>query len=160
MKFYAIRQNHLYRKAYHGGASKSSRTVGVYVLRDKAAGLLKKQNPMKEKINRIGISASKKIGGAVQRNRAKRVVREAYRQIDREFGVKKGYLIVICPRTECTRRKTADVARDLKYCLSSLNMLCGERPYSTGDSAASTDNMPYNNQKITESTEYEGNGCK
>ena len=150
MKFYAITQNHLYRKAYRSGAAKSSRTVTVYVLKDKSAALLKKQNPLKEKINRIGISASKKVGGAVQRNRAKRVIREAYRQIDREFGVKKGYLIVICPKVECTVRKTADVMKDLKYCLSSVNMLCEKKGEDNPSSASEKEKMP---QKSSESDE-------
>ena len=123
MKFYAIRENHLYHKAFRKGGSKSTRTVSVYVLRDKAAALLKKQNPLKEKINRIGIQASKKVGGAVQRNRAKRVIREAYRQIDRMYGVKKGFLIVICPRSRCSVMKMQDVKQELLYCLKKLEML-------------------------------------
>ena len=87
MKQFSIRENHLFRKTYKQGRKKGAATLVVYVLRDKSAALLKKQNPLKEKLNRVGISASKKIGGAVQRNRAKRVVREAYRMIDNETGI-------------------------------------------------------------------------
>lgn len=78
MKFIAIGENHLYNKAYSKGKRAVSDSVAVYVLRDRHAALLKKQNPLKQTVNRIGISASKKIGGAVRRNRAKRVIREAY----------------------------------------------------------------------------------
>lgn len=123
MKFYAITENHLYKKAYRAGNRKSSYTVTVYVLRDKAAGLLRKRNPMKVTLNRIGISASKKIGGAVQRNRAKRVIREAYRMIDKAYGIKRGYLIVIVPKTECTVCSMKECRRDLAYCLRKLDML-------------------------------------
>ncbi|MBQ9717581.1 MAG: ribonuclease P protein component [Clostridia bacterium] len=123
MKFYAITENHLYRKAYKNGKRTSTRSISVYVLRDRHAALLKKQNPEKKTLNRIGISASKKIGGAVQRNRAKRVIREAYRQIDKETGVRTGYLIVIVPRTECTVLKMQDVKRDLHYALAKADLL-------------------------------------
>ena len=123
MKFYAITENHLYRKAYKNGKRTSTRSISVYVLRDRHAALLKKQNPEKNTLNRIGISASKKIGGAVQRNRAKRVIREAYRQIDKETGVRTGYLIVIVPRTECTVLKMQDVKRDLHYALAKADLL-------------------------------------
>ena len=123
MKFYAITENHLYRKAYKNGKRTSTRSISVYVLRDRHAALLRKQNPEKKTLNRIGISASKKIGGAVQRNRAKRVIREAYRQIDKETGVRTGYLIVIVPRTECTVLKMQDVKRDLHYALAKADLL-------------------------------------
>ncbi|MBR5312782.1 MAG: ribonuclease P protein component [Clostridia bacterium] len=123
MKFYAITENHLYRKAYKNGKRASARSISVYVLRDRHAALLKKQNPEKKTLNRIGISASKKIGGAVQRNRAKRVIREAYRQIDKETGIRTGYLIVIVPRTECTVLKMQDVKRDLHYALAKSELL-------------------------------------
>ena len=123
MKFTAIRENHLYQKAYKKGERAPARSVCVYVLRDRAAERIRKANPMGEYLNRIGISASKKIGGAVQRNRAKRVVREAYRQIGREYDIKRGYLIVIALRTPATVLKMQDVKRDLQYTLKRLDML-------------------------------------
>ncbi len=123
MKFCSIRENYLFRKAYRAGRHKSRATMTVYVLRDKAAAYLKKQHPDKLTVNRIGISASKKVGGAVQRNRAKRVVREAYRRIDRTCGVKKGWLVVITPHKECTACKTDRAEKDLYECLAALDML-------------------------------------
>ncbi len=134
MKFYAIKQNYLYRKAFRNGNSCIKETVAVYVIRDKMSQILKKQNPKKEKINRIGIQASKKVGGAVQRNRAKRLIREAYRKIDNEDGIKKGYLVVICPRTKCTEAKLADVWRDLRESFSEAGMLIEK---GTGPAVAS-----------------------
>ena len=130
MKLYALKENHLFRRAYQKGGRKSSRTVTVYVLKDRAAGLLRKQNPLKQTVNRIGISASKRVGGAVQRNRAKRLIREAYRQIDKTVGIRKGFLIVIVPKTECTVSKMQDVKRDLSVCLGSLELLASEEEKS------------------------------
>jgi len=129
MKFYAISENHLYQAAFRNGKRKTSRSVGVYVLKDKKAWLLKKANPEKKTINRIGIQASKKVGGAVERNRAKRVIREAYRKIDKEYGIKQGRLIVITPYSSAAELKMQDVMRDLRYCLSKLDMLeTGDKP--------------------------------
>ena len=85
----------------------------VYYLKDLKANKLRKANPMKEKINRMGISVSKKNGGAVKRNRAKRIIREAYRQVENEQPLKKGNLIVILAREGIDGAKMQDVKRDL-----------------------------------------------
>ena len=123
MKFLRITENGIFRKAYKAGKRKGSRTLTVFVLRDRAAEYLRKRHPRREIVTRLGISASKKVGGAVQRNRAKRVIREAYREIDKTFGIKKGFLIVITPRPECAVSKMQSVKNDLQYCLRSLDML-------------------------------------
>lgn len=123
MKLTAIRENHLYRKAYQGGRRAAAATLCVYILRDKKSNVLKKAHPEKKLINRVGIAASKKLGGAVERNRAKRVIREAYRLLDASIGIKKGNLIVIAARNPSTVSKMQDVMRDLQYCLKRLDML-------------------------------------
>lgn len=123
----SLKDNRLFRLAYRRGARKSSRTVTVYALKDRAAGELRKKHPMKLTVNRVGISASKKVGGAVQRNRAKRVIREALRQIDHSAGLKKGYLIVVVPKPECTVCKMQDVKSDLLRCLEAVNLTAGTR---------------------------------
>ena len=122
MKFTAIRENHLFVKAYAGGKRAPAKTCSVYVLKDRKARQIKKSRPDKQYINRIGITASKKIGGAVQRNRAKRVIREALRLIMQEHTLKTGHLIVIAAREKATVCKMQDVKRDLQYAMSKLDM--------------------------------------
>lgn len=123
MKFKAIGENHLYAKAYAKGRKEVTRTVVVYVLRDYAAQRLQKENPQKKRLNRIGLTVSKKLGGAVVRNRVKRILREAYRAVDRETPVKTGFLIVLAARTAATGVKTDAVAHDLSKALRAMGML-------------------------------------
>jgi len=122
MKFTAIRENHLFVKAYHGGKRAGTKTCSVYVLRDRQARRIRLARPDRQFVNRIGISASKKIGGAVQRNRAKRVIREALRLVMKERTLKTGYLLVIAAREQATVCKMQDVKRDLQYALAKLDM--------------------------------------
>jgi len=53
--------------------------------------------------NRLGITAGKKVGGAVERNRAKRLIRQVYRTHEIELPV--GIDIVIVARNALTEIK-------------------------------------------------------
>lgn len=145
MKLFPIKEHYLYKKAYRGGERAAARSLCVYVLRDRRANLIKKENPRGEYLNRIGISASKKIGGAVQRNRAKRVAREAYREIGREYAIKKGYLVVIALRTPATVLKMQEVKRDLRYCLKRTGMLITEENVHSETDSSRISSLSENN---------------
>ena len=124
MKNIAIKENHLYNKAYRSGKRFVGKYCAVYVLRDLAAGKLRRAHPEKKFVNRLGLSVSKKIGGAVQRNRAKRILRAAYNTCLPEL--KTGFLIVISAREAIRGKKSTDLARELTYAFSKLDMLCGQ----------------------------------
>ena len=128
MKFVAIREHHLYNKAYRQGSRYVGRSIAVYVLRDYAARRLMLAHPEKKYVNRIGLSVTKKIGGACVRTRAKRIIRAAYRAVERE-GLKTGYLVVIAARTDIVGKKSTDVERDLHTAFEKMHFFaCDKAP--------------------------------
>lgn len=120
MKFPAIKEHHLYNKAYRSGKHFFGRYICVYVLKDLHAGRLKKEHPQKIVVNRLGLSVSKKVGGAVKRSRAKRLIRAAY--YPHKDSLKKGFLIVISAKPDILEVKSGEVARELKYAFKKLEM--------------------------------------
>ena len=122
MKEFAIRENHLFQKAYIKGRRYVTPRVCLYVLRDYKAEKLKKENPRKEYLNRVGFTATVKLGGAVTRNRCKRIMREAYREILRQRPIKKGNLIVITARERAVTAGKDEVMRDLAYAMDKLEL--------------------------------------
>jgi ribonuclease P protein component len=86
MRFSAsLKENHLFRRLYGKGASEANRYLVLYCRRNGTAG------------NRVGITASKKLGHAVTRNRIRRRLREIYRLNEAQFLP--GYDIVVVARS-------------------------------------------------------------
>jgi ribonuclease P protein component len=52
--------------------------------------------PNQRAVGRLGIAATKKLGGAVQRNRAKRLIREVFRR----NNIALGFDVVVVPKRE------------------------------------------------------------
>ena len=126
MKLVAIREHHLYNKAYRQGSRHAGRYIAVYILRDYAAKRLMMAHPLKQYVNRVGLSVTKKIGGACVRTRTKRIIREAYRAVERERKLKTGYLVVIAARADIVGRKTQDVQRELRAAFTRLHFFADE----------------------------------
>ena len=64
-------------------------------------------------IGRLGIAATKKLGGAVERNRAKRLIREVFRRNKLAPGVD----IVVVPKRELLDASLASIEIDFRQTL-------------------------------------------
>ena len=122
MKFTAIRENHLYSKAYSKGKRAVTPALAVYVLPDYAAKRLTKAHPEKKTVNRIGLTVSTKLGGAVIRSRVRRILREGLRAVERERALKTGFLIVIAARSSSVNLKSGDIKDNLDIAFKKLGM--------------------------------------
>ena len=110
--FLSLTKNHEFRRAYAKGKNCVSQVVVVYVLKNRCAAV------------RVGITTSKKIGNAVQRNRARRVIREAFRGISPE--VRPGYDLIFVARGRTPFVKSTEVSKHMHRQLEKLGVLTGE----------------------------------
>ncbi len=110
MKIITIKENRDFRRIYSKGKSYVSATLVTYVF---------KNNRSKEV--RVGITTSKKIGKAVQRNRARRVIMAAYREISPQL--KEGYDFIFVARGKTPFLKSTDVLRCMEKQLKKAGVL-------------------------------------
>ncbi len=108
-KTYSMKLNKDFKRLYYRGKTVVCGNIVVYVLNNR------------KKTNRLGLTCSKSIGKAVKRNRAKRLMRESYRLMEKD--IKTGYDIVIVARTRATSAKCKHILNDLQYSLSKLGVL-------------------------------------
>ena len=126
MKFRAICENHLYSKAYSKGKRAVTSALAVYVLPDYQAKRLAKAHPEKRVVNRIGLTTSTKLGGAVVRSRCRRIMREGLRALEQEKALKRGFLIVIAARSASLNLKSTEIKRQLDTIFTKLGMYSDE----------------------------------
>ena len=84
-KTVTIKENHVFRRMYSKGRSTVTPMVVVYCRKNRLGH------------NRLGVTVSTKLGGAVVRNRARRRLREVYRLAQPRMA--QGYDIVLVART-------------------------------------------------------------
>ena len=97
MKGQTLKENKDFRRLYYRGKSEASSALVTYGMKSRRGGV------------RYGITASKKIGGAVQRNRARRVIRVAFRNV--EPLIEGSWDFVFVARTRTTECKEDVVER-------------------------------------------------
>lgn len=127
MKYFTLKENHLFSKAYRSGKRAGGKYVCVYELPDYHAARLQRANPLKLRINRVGVTATKKLGAAVVRNRVKRILREAYYKACRTYEIKTGRIIVIAAKTAAVGVKTDDIFEDLVSGFNELGLIRGKK---------------------------------
>ena len=92
-----IKSNCDFRRTYGKGKVFQAPALVSYVLKNRAG------------FCRIGITSSKKIGIAVERNRSRRVIRAAYREIEEKING--NYDIVFVARSRTKYQKSTQIAQ-------------------------------------------------
>ena len=99
MRYRPIRRNGEFGRVYARGKSYVNQALVLYVLKTRS------------KRTRVGLTATKKIGHAVQRNRARRVMRAALSEhLAQNIG---GYDIILVARGQTPRLKSTQMSKTL-----------------------------------------------
>ena len=105
MKSKTLKENKDFRRLYYKGKSRASSCIVTYVAKSGAKG------------TRIGITASKKIGCAVERNRAKRGIRAAFSQLEGSYD------FVFVARTKTSKVKMQKVLEQMEQHFKALGVI-------------------------------------
>lgn len=109
MKIISLTRNGQFQRLYRKGTSNVTSTMVVYAAKNRLG------------LNRLGITAGKKVGGAVERNRAKRRIRELFRNALAEL--EQGYDFCIVARTYTVEAPPEKLRRDFYASLKKLGVL-------------------------------------
>ncbi len=110
--FITLNSNPDFRRLYNRGKAVTDPALVVYYAKNRAG------------ICRIGITTSKKIGNAVQRNRSRRVIKEAFRHLCP--SVKPCYDFVIVARSRTKYLKSTTVEDVMKRIFMNEGLLITE----------------------------------
>ncbi len=107
-----LRNNNDFSKVFNKGKSTASKTMVVFFIKNEL------------KYNRIAFIASKKVGNSVKRNKARRLMKEAFRE--NKDQLKKGYDIIFIARNNIIEAKYDDLRKSIKYMLKKVKLFEGE----------------------------------
>jgi ribonuclease P protein component len=96
-----IRRRAEFKQVYERGVRIHSRYSTVFILSNE------------RQVGRLGIAATRKLGGAVQRNRAKRLIREVFRR----NKIAAGFDVVIIPKRDLLDASLSTLETDYRTLL-------------------------------------------
>ena len=105
----ALKQNVDFHRIYSRGKSKADSVLVTYALKTRGNE------------QHIGITTSKKLGNAVERNRCRRVIRAAYSSMQSECSG--GWNIVFVARFKTKQTKSTDLSVVMKKQLKDLGVI-------------------------------------
>lgn len=105
---FSIKENRDFRRLYHRGKSAANSYLVLYASKNRLG------------YSRLGITVSVKLGGAVVRNRMKRLLREAYRLHERELPA--GWDFVLVARSRARQAKCGDIEQALLEAAAKLGL--------------------------------------
>lgn len=113
MKTYiSLKNKYQFDKVYNCNQVKANKYLVIYICKNDS------------KINRIGLSISKKVGNSVIRHRVARLIRESYRLNSQLF--KNGYDIVIVARNTIRDKSFHDVESALLHLFKLHSLILDE----------------------------------
>ena len=99
----SLKENHLFRRVYYRGVSSAGSHLVLYCRKNNLG------------YNRLGLTVSAKLAGAVQRNRVKRLLREAYRLHEDAFAT--GVDLVLVARGRVVGATYWEIEKSLLHAL-------------------------------------------
>lgn len=110
-KFVSLNQNKDFLRLYYRGKSCAKPAVVVYAMKNRAG------------ICRVGITTSKKIGNAVERNRSRRVIKAAFTQVLSENTINGNWDFVFVARGKTRYVKSTKLALSIKECFAEIGVI-------------------------------------
>ena len=110
-KYLSLNENTDFQRVYYRGKSKAKPALVVYAFKNRVG------------ICRVGITTSKKIGNAVERNRSRRIIRAACQSVFRDYEISGNYDFVFVSRSKTKYLKSTQVEKAMIECMKAVGVI-------------------------------------
>lgn len=109
--YVSLNQNKDFLRLYYRGKSAARPSIVVYASKNRLG------------VNRVGITTSKKIGNATQRNRSRRVIRAAWQAVAKNQSLKGNWDFVFVARSKTKFQKSTQIEKAMTGALKQLGVI-------------------------------------